>query len=233
MTNAQPQYRRVPLSDTPNFRDLGGYAVKGGGVTRYGVFFRSACPNSLNEADKELLKRLNVTTAVDLRGGGNCDETQAGFLAEGVTVYNIAVGGGNAPKYAVDCPKGYMEIADNPAMGSVFKALAEAKGAAVFHCFAGKDRTGVAAAILLMLAGVSDVDIVADYTLTYAYFLKRLREDFKRTDCERDVFIPHPEHMEGFLQLFRQKYRDARQYLLAMGVSQTQINRLVDKLLGK
>lgn len=225
--------RRIPFSDTPNFRDLGGYAVKNGGATRYGVFYRSACPNSLNESDKLRLQQLNVTTAVDLRGGGNYDETQAGFLTDGITICNIAVGGGNAPKYAVDCPKGYMEIADNPAMADVFKILASSCGAVVFHCFAGKDRTGVVSAILLTLAGVADVDIIADYTLSYVYFLKRIREDFSRLDCEKDVFIPHPEHMEGFLQLFRQKYGDARSYLLALGLDETQINSLVDKLVAR
>lgn len=224
-------YRRIPLSDTPNFRDLGGYATDNGGATRFGVFYRSACPNSLSDPDKQLLKELNLTTAVDLRGGGNADEKQAGFVADGITVYNIPIGGGNAPKYAVDCPKGYMEIIDNqPAMADVFKTLADCDGAAVFHCFAGKDRTGVVAAVLLMTAGVSEVDIVADYTLTYAYFLKRLREDFRRTDCEKDVFIPHPEHMEGFLKLFRLKYGTARNYLLQIGVAQRQIDNIVNKL---
>ena len=230
MTSNNVAYKRVPLSDTLNFRDLGGYATQDGGVTRYGVFYRSACPNSLNERDKQLLKELNVTTAVDLRGGGNADETQAGFVADGITVYNIPVGGGETPRYAVDCPNGYMQISDNPAMASVFKTLADAKDAAVFHCFAGKDRTGVVAAVLLMTAGVSDVDIIADYTLTYAYFLRRLRQDFLRTDAEPDVFKPLPEHMEGFLRLFRAKYGTVSNYLLTIGVSEQQVASIRSKL---
>ncbi len=70
-------YRRVPLSDTPNFRDLGGYPTRDGKITRFGVFFRSACPNSLNGADIKLLRRCNITTAVDLRGGSNKDDIVA------------------------------------------------------------------------------------------------------------------------------------------------------------
>lgn len=221
--------RRAPLSDTPNFRDLGGYATACGGATRFGVFFRSACPNGLSVSDIELLKSFNITTAVDLRGGGNADETQTGFVADGIEIHNIPIGGGEAPRYAVDCPKGYMEIVAHPNIAAVFKTLAQADGAAVFHCFAGKDRTGVIAALLLMLAGVSDTDIIADYTLTYAYFLKRLREDFKRTDCEKDVFIPHPDHMEGFLRLFYRQYGNARSYLLKVGVSERQIDKIVGK----
>lgn len=229
MKNELLTYRRVPLSDTPNFRDLGGYATQDGKMTRYGVFFRAACPNSLSDSDKQLLKYLNVTTAVDLRGGGNFDETQAGFISEGITLHNIAIGGGVAPKRVADCPQGYMEIVYNPNMAEVFKTLADCKGAAVFHCFAGKDRTGIVAALLLMLAGVADEDIIADYTLSYAYFLKRIREDFARIECEKDVYIPHPEHMEGFLKLFRKKYCNVNNYLLQLGVSQQQINNIINK----
>lgn len=222
--------RRIPLSDTPNFRDLGGYATLDGGVTCFGVFYRSACPNSLSDDDKRLLKDINVTTAVDLRGGGNVDERQQGFTdIEGIDAYNIPIGGGQVPRYAADCPDSYIEIADSPNVKQVFQTLAQSNGAAVFHCFAGKDRTGVVAAILLMLAGVADVDIVADYTLTYAYFLKRLRQDFLRTDAEPDVFKPLPEHMEGFLRLFRQKYGDARNYLLQLGLTANQIDGIVNK----
>ena len=222
-------YKRIPLSDTPNFRDLGGYATADGGVTRYGVFYRSACPNSLSETDKQLLNKLNVTTAVDLRGGGNLDETQAGFISDGITIHNIAVGSGKAPKYAVDLPNVYMEFVAHPNMVNVFSTLADCSTAAVFHCFAGKDRTGTVAAILLMLAGVSDVDIVADYALTYPYFLKRIRDDFKRTDSEKDVFIPHPEHMETLLKLFRAKYGTARDYMLSIGVTEQQIQKIINK----
>lgn len=223
-------YRRVPLSDTLNFRDLGGYAAKSGGVTRWNVFFRSACPNSLNAQDALLLKNMGVTTVIDLRGGGNVDETQGGFeVLNGLTVHNVPIGGGAVPKLAVDCPADYLRIAEHPNMRKVFVALSEAQGAAIFHCFAGKDRTGVTAAILLMLAEVSDADIIADYTLTYAYFLKRLREDFSRGDAEPNVFKPLPDHIEGFMKLFREKYGTANNYLLQIGLTQQQINNILKK----
>ena len=222
-------YRRIPLSDTPNFRDLGGYATARGGVTRFGVFYRSACPNSLNKSDAELLKSLNVTTAVDLRGGSNADEIQRGFICEGITVHTIPIGTNEIPRRAVDVPAGYMRVTEHPNFAEVFKILADCNGAAVFHCFAGKDRTGIVAALLLMLAGVADTDVIADYTLSYAYFLKRLRQDFLRTDAEANVFRPLPEHIEEFLKLFRQRYGTVDNCLLDKGVTEEQINRITDK----
>ena len=99
----------------------------------------------------------------------------------------------------------------------------------MFHCFAGKDRTGIVAALLLMLAGVADTDVIADYTLSYAYFLKRLRQDFLRTDAEANVFRPLPEHIEEFLKLFRQRYGTVDNCLLDKGVTEEQINRITDK----
>lgn len=221
--------RRIPLSNTLNFRDLGGYATASGGATKFGVFYRSACPNGLNFDDVNMLKDLNITTAVDLRGGSNADEKQRGFICDGIMVRNIPIGTNEIPRCAVDVPAGYMRITEHPNFAEVFRILADCNGAAVFHCFAGKDRTGIVAALLLMLADVSDTDIIADYTLTYAYFLKRLRQDFLRTDAEANVFRPLPEHMEEFLRLFRQRYGTARDCLISKGVTERQLNAITDK----
>ncbi len=221
--------RRIPLSDTPNFRDLGGYSTIDGKVTKFGVFFRSACPRSLNADDEMQFNKLNITTAIDLRGGSNADEKKRGFLANGITICNIPIGTNEIPKSAIEVPSGYMQIVENNNFANVFKTLADCDGAAIFHCFAGKDRTGVVAAVLLMLAGVADEDIIADYTLTYAYFLKRLRQDFLRTDAEPNVFRPLPEHIESFICLFRQKYGTARDFLLKIGVAQQQIDKILNK----
>lgn len=221
--------RRIPLSDTPNFRDLGGYATTNGGATRFGVFYRSACPRSLSKDDKTYLAKLNVTTAIDLRGGNNAEETQRAFVADGITVCGIAIGNNELPKCAAEVPAGYMEIAEHPNIANVFKTLADCSGAAVFHCFAGKDRTGVVAALLLMLAGVADEDIIADYTLTYAYYLKRLRQYLLQNDVEKNIIRPLPEHMESFLNMFRQKHGTARDYMLSIGVTEQQIDNIINK----
>lgn len=223
--------RRIPLSDTPNLRNLGGYATQNGGVTRWNAFFRSACPVSLTDTDGEVLRILGVTDVIDLRGGGNADEVMRGYEALPYwTVHRMPIGDESVPKTASEVPYGYLRIAEHSNIPQVFRVLANADGAVIFHCFAGKDRTGVVAALLLMLAGVSDEDVIADYTLTYAYFLKRLRQDFKRTDAEANVFKPLPDHMEGFIRLLRERYGDARNFLLQKGVTEKELQRILNKL---
>lgn len=222
--------RRIPLSDTLNLRDLGGYAAANCGATRWNAFFRSACPNSLSSGDGEILRGLCVTDVIDLRGGDNADEVMRGYeVLPFLNVHHIPVGDEAAPKTASEVPSNYLKIAEHCNMPQVFRVLAESRGGVIFHCFAGKDRTGVVAAILLMLADVSDEDIIADYTLTYAYFIKRLREDFLRDDAEPNVFKPLPDHMEGFMRLFREKYCDVRSFLLKQGVTEQQINKILRK----
>lgn len=221
--------RRIPLSDTLNFRDFGGYPTVDGKVTQYGVFFRSACPNGLNIADKALLKSLNITTAVDLRGecGG---AMQTGFITDGINVYHFSVGGDNPPNRVEDCAQGYLNIAESADIVGVFKTLANNTGAAVFHCSAGKDRTGVVAALLLSLASVADEDIIADYILSYAYYLTKLRQYFLCAEVPCDVLKPLPEHMEGFLKLLRAKYGTTQNYMLRLGVLDADIQKLKCKL---
>lgn len=213
-------YKRLPFSQTENCRDLGGYATKDG-VTKFGVFFRSACPHSFNQNDYDLFKQMNVGSVIDLRGGNNVDENlPTPNYCEDVVQHKIALNDGSIPYFAKDVAKGYLDMLENvESVAEIFHVFATEQRATLFHCFAGKDRTGVIAALLLAAVGVSDVDIVADYCLTYPYFLPRLRQDFSRTDAEKYVFVPIPEHMENFLKLLREKYGSVQNYLCIAGVS--------------
>ncbi|MCM1289336.1 MAG: tyrosine-protein phosphatase [Corallococcus sp.] len=227
-------YRRIPFSYTLNARDLGGYATSFG-ATKWNVFFRSGWPVHFDAYDIALLKKLNVTAIIDLRGGQNSDETlPSAKNVKGIEYFNVPLGDGKAPRYAKDVPASYMQIADNKQIiKTLFDIFAQNEGAALFHCFAGKDRTGVVAALLLMLAGVSDMDVIADYTLSYAYFLDRIQADLFRVDAEKDVFIPHPEHMEGFLRLFRAEYGSVQNYLTSAGVTKASQQKIIDKFIQK
>ncbi len=219
-------YKRLPFSKTENCRDLGGYATEDG-VTKFGVFFRSACPHAFDQSDCDLFRQMNVGSVVDLRGGSNADETLCVPNFDGVVMHKIALNDGTVPRFAEQVPQSYLDMLDNTqCIRQIFHVFATEKRATLFHCFAGKDRTGVVAALLLGAVGVSDVDIVADYCLTYPYFLPRLRQDFSRTDAEKYVFVPIPEHMENFLKLLREKYGSVWNYLLFSGVTQEELQAI-------
>jgi protein-tyrosine phosphatase len=121
------------------------------------------------------------------------------------------------------------------AFGKIFKTLAEAEGTVVFHCFAGKDRTGLVAAMSLALAGVDVDSIAADYAETDSQMSARYEEWLAATSPEklqemRDDLRCPPERIVGVLDHLKQKWGGAEAYLEAAGLSSTAITRLRSKL---
>jgi protein-tyrosine phosphatase len=174
----------VRLASADNFRDVAGsgpgYPTTGGGRVRRGVFFRS---NELQLTDDDALSLtgLGLTAVHDLRGA---DEVAAhpDAVLPGATWRNFDVRG--IPRDdVVGLPdvsaalalmeRVYRDFVDSPrarsAFGSFFTHLAATDGPQLFHCTAGKDRTGWAAALLLHLAGVEEDVVLADYLLTNDY----------------------------------------------------------------
>ena len=118
----------------------------------------------------------------------------------------------------------------------VFRLFFENSGAALFHCTAGKDRTGMVSMLLLELAGVPDEVIVADYAATERY----MRPVFaKLVEQMRGIGVEVPDHalrsapdsMVQLLTYLRAKYGDARQYLEAGGIKPEELTALLDRFI--
>jgi protein-tyrosine phosphatase len=123
------------------------------------------------------------------------------------------------------------------AFGEIFKTLGEAEGTVAFHCFAGKDRTGLVAAMSLALAGVAIDAIAADYAETDLQMSSRYEEWLAATSPDkleemRDDLRCPPERMISVLDHLDQKWGGAEAYLEAAGLSSTAIKRLRSKLAG-
>jgi protein-tyrosine phosphatase len=121
------------------------------------------------------------------------------------------------------------------AFGEIFKTLGEAEGTVAFHCFAGKDRTGLVAAMSLALAGVDADAIAADYAETDLQMSSRYEEWLAATSPDklaemRDDLRCPPERMISVLDHLDQKWGGAESYLDAAGLSPTVIARLRSKL---
>jgi protein-tyrosine phosphatase len=170
--------RRVPLSGPWNFRDLGGYRVAPGGVTRWGVVFRSDSLHNCTSEDVEHLDHLGVTTVFDLRR----DDERAQHPGPRAVVPMTISGGRLADadpttlKTRDDGERWLFEdycrmlAVAGPDFGRLLSALAdEGTYPAVVHCMGGKDRTGMAAALLLSWLGVDRETVLDDYELTGAY----------------------------------------------------------------
>ncbi len=173
----------VPLQGGSNFRDLGGYATADGRTVRTGAVFRSAHLGTLTDTDRAALAKLQVRTVVDLRGVNEAAETP--HLIDGVGCRIVgahiepgvgekirgAVNDGSANpflmmQFLTDHYRDYPRRCA-PGFRTLFATLSDGTHRPlVFHCTAGKDRTGFASALLLTLLGVPWETVMEDYLRT-------------------------------------------------------------------
>ncbi len=221
------------LKTTQNTRDLGGYRTKDGTLTKEEVLLRSDVQNYPGEEDYDYLKRHKITTIIDMRSARDVARRPSGFAEkEGFVYYNLQIEeGSGVPESMAAVPGSYMKIASAKAMPEVFRCIANAKSGVMFNCTAGKDRTGVVSAILLLHAGVSDKDIVDNYVLTKEYGRERLKLVHKNfPEVDMSIVTPCEMFMEEFLRLFREKYEDAENYFKCIGLDDEEIHRIQSSL---
>ena len=225
--------RRLPFSRMVNARDLGGYPA-GSTYTQFGRFIRSDVPSFVSSEDLELLSSFGINTIIDLRTEVELAKTPCAFASiEGYKYYNYSLG---AFKIDEDAPisHSYLYLAQTEAsvVREIMQVIAEAEGGVLYHCTAGKDRTGLISALILSICGVSLSDIIADYQVTYTYNKKAVLElmaqypDFPAAWARSDA-----ENMEGFMELLCREYGCAENYLLDIGVTRGQIDIIRGKLL--
>ncbi|MDY0811895.1 tyrosine-protein phosphatase [Kitasatospora purpeofusca] len=174
--------RSLHLASAPNFRDAGGYRTADGRWVRTGVVYRSGDLSKLTDQDLAKLRRLGVRTVFDLRTPGE-QKTAPDRVPAGATVVNANVlGVADTGAFNVTSPQAAVQAmvdaertmvsADSArtAYHSVFNSLVERNDENVlFHCTAGKDRTGWASAALLTALGVPRETVEADYLASNTY----------------------------------------------------------------
>lgn len=177
--------RHIPLEGVGNFRDFGGYATASGRKLKSGRLYRSAHHAMATDADLDAVHALDIAVIVDLRRGEERERMPsrrhaafAGRVIENDTDEAIAdpwmefVRGSDGSAAAF---RGYMDDYYRNApylerhidlFRRYFQALADAEGPVLIHCAAGKDRTGLLAALTHQLMGVQRDDIFEDFLLT-------------------------------------------------------------------
>jgi protein-tyrosine phosphatase len=195
----------------------------------------------LTLAGREALIAYGVTTVIDLRSPKELVKSPNPF-ADGsgpayVSVPLIDDANMRELGEAADMYERYLMILDTrqDAFCAVFNAVAEAQGPLVFHCFAGKDRTGLVAAMLLEAAGVTKEAIAADFAETDAQLANRYEQWLaeaapERRKSMRDELRCPPEWILGVLDRLDQRWGGVQGYLEASGVSPTNIDRVSAKL---
>ena len=211
-----------------------------GTITRWRTFFRSDLPKDFSDRDSATLEDLDLTTVIDMRGRTEIERSPSAFkTADWVDYHTVPLlPEATIEKSIFDAPfkELYIAFADKgiKKIGKVFKLIAKSRGAVLFHCHAGKDRTGIIAALLLMIAGVSKWDVVADYEVSSIYLRKETYEQYDSSEISYwDHFLSKPENILHFINHIEGKYGGANAYLVEAGVTGEEIDAILDRFLSQ
>ena len=214
-----------------------------------GAVFRSDSLHRLTTADLKVMEPLRLRTVIDMRSSSELRLQGCYPLANEVAYHHVpwyedetrpfklSKPGDPAP----DLASAYLDLARacGPALASVLDLIADADHAVVFHCVAGKDRTGIVAGLVLAVLGVPDASIASDYHLTEGA-APRMRAWAQAHDARALAEIratpawvhraPH-ESIEAFLHLARVEHGSIDRFLGHVGVDENITEKLRHRLL--
>ena len=251
--------RLLPLEGGINFRDMGGYATTHGRRVKWRHLYRSGTLARLTPADFDHLDDLGIRSVVDFRTKteqthepshwalrdnviywardheetfGNLHDMVDRGIASVEDAHAIMIGGYR-----------HLPLQQAEAYGQLFRLLAGGELPLAFHCTAGKDRTGGAAALILSVLGVPRETIAADFNMT------ERAVDFKKAFQARAgdpnaaryagldpvVMAPigsaHPEFVAAFLDSVEQECGSVENYLKDLGLSKSDLEAVRESLL--
>ena len=244
--------RHLTWDGCANVRDLGGHATPYG-ETRWGAIVRADAIRRLTDAGWEELVGHGVSTIVDLRMDEELEADPPADLP--VEVVHVNVLAGSPPDYgeqldalvdAAPTPGDktkvvYVDFLERfgPNFAAAIRAIADAPpGGVVVHCQGGKDRTGLVVALLLSLAGVSRDEIADDYALSERNLVQRQSQweseapDEAERERRRQIGRTPREAMVGLLDELDARYGGVREFLVAQGATDDELDRAVARLLG-
>ena len=251
------------LASDGNFRDLAGIAANYGGtgfadtaahdgVMRTGVFYRSEVL-SVSDADLATLSALRITRDIDLRSPSEIAQTPD-RVPVGATYINVNIYGTWAPPPlgSPDSPAAAVaqfehqyrqfvtDQVQRSGFGTVLIDLAHSTDSALYHCSAGKDRTGWTSALLQSIAGVDPATIMQDYLASNSYEASRITGELAAIralsgDAAAAIMAPtlgvQPSFLQAALDQVTASYGSMNAYLTqGLGLSQADIYVLRAKM---
>jgi protein-tyrosine phosphatase len=244
--------RLIGLEAVHNFRDLGGYPTASGQSTKWRTLFRSDGLYRLRGADDmSRVRQLGLKSVIDLRtereqrdqGIFPTDDIEVSF--HHLSIVDVTWSDTETPEFDDEVEFlvwGYRDMLEigSSRFADAMHVLAQTDSVpAVFHCAAGKDRTGVLAALLLSSLGVDDAHICADYGLTQDAMQRTIAwSKVHRPElAERYATIPKaflaadPRAMQIVLTELAQKHGSVRNYVREIGVADATVEALGNLLL--
>ena len=237
--NHSLESRRLELAGTANFRDLGGRLAHGERQVRRGLVYRSDHLSRLTDEDHSILLDLGLKTICDVRSDRErrrspdrlpaADSIRYLFLPVEDRKFDPATAlerlkNGDREWLSLDFVIGmYRRYLDDfgPVWGRILTlASADINLPLVFHCTGGKDRTGICAALLLLLLGVDEDSVLADHQLSTVYNADRVQPLFDKLaslGVEPEMAVPYlqapAEPLAAMLNYLKNKYGTVEDYL--------------------
>ena len=261
--------RHLPLEGTPNFRDLGGYETSDGHYVKWGTLYRSGVLTYLTPADYNYLAQAGIRVVCDFRNHDEIEAAPETWIPEAKVEHLPLPIGGNSDKHTgptletvlASHPtaeqlhdmmiKTYAGFAftSAPQYAKLFQELESNNHLPLlYHCSAGKDRTGVFSALALLTLGVPEQTVLEDYTLTNQYLVPESPSTQKmmattplatiiRTlppDQQKALMAADPEYLRATLEAIHTKYGTFDNYRrTVLMVSDEQAAKLKEELLTK
>ena len=250
--------RRLGMQGTPNFRDFGGYRGADGRRVKWGYLFRSGQLSALSDQDVELLGSLALDLVCDFRAEEEQERERSRLPGRSPRIVSLPIIPGSQSRSLEEAREHMNSAADmfgfmvdinrefaqsqTRAYSRMFREILALDDARfLVHCAAGKDRTGFAAAIILLALGVAPEVVMQDYLLTARYFrpqreLERLRSKYGMEDMLEEAILPVLEVHEGYLQralqVILEDYGSVETYLAqALDMGPAELAELRDRYL--
>ncbi|MNL05594.1 Tyrosine-protein phosphatase precursor [compost metagenome] len=226
---------QIPLEGQSNFRDVGGYKTQDGKLVRKGLLFRSGDLSRLTAKDLSYLSSIGLVEIVDFRTPEESKQAPDRIPASVKAYESIPVvagelnmdslisGAKNHPdklkKFLVEANQSFVDDS-KPQFEEFFRILQSAKGPLVFHCTAGKDRTGFATALFYEAMGVHR-DIIVDDYMASSQFLRPLQQSARHFAKEKGIdpmaldplLSVKTEYIEAAFDLIDKRYGGVEAYL--------------------
>ena len=247
MAAYNPDVQRLFIGEALNAREMGAMPLADGKVFKKGLFVRSGSPKEASPEGLRLMKEYNIKTVIDLRSPIELNKFGNPFAEDpDINFMNIPLFRGDPDALDKDDTMVFLrthQLGDfyvivlqtlQHEIANVLKVLTDNEdGVCLFHCAHGKDRTGIIAALLYLLAGASREDIILNYKVSYDYaadFLDPLIA--KREDILKHTLRSDAVNMEIMLNWLDSEYDgDVISYLLSAGLSMADINKLRKKII--
>ncbi|MGW5634416.1 tyrosine-protein phosphatase [Streptomyces sp. NPDC003832] len=242
--------RLIELDGTVNFRDAGGYRTKDGHWVRMGEVYRSDALNHLTDADLAKLARLGISTVFDLRMESEraaapdrvpagATYTVADVVGDSGAFTSLPTTGAEAAAMMVEGEKAMVSgDSARAAYSTVYAGVADDDERGVlYHCTAGKDRTGWSSAALLTALGVPGDTVMADYLASNTYRAAVNEATLAALPAARaEIYKPlldvRPEYLDSGFQEVREEYGSFNGYLReGLGIDARELRELKSELL--